>query len=301
MAGLWNDRLVLLNKTSIPYRQLTIPCCTDCNGGPLSELESEVRNAFIKGVDSVKRLPDFRLFQWCSKIHYGLLFKEYQLRHDRSTSSDETIVPRQFLESLDTFHLFMRSIRTPFTFADCTPFSVFVARTRQFGRKELDFDYMDSVFLGDTYAPCFAIRINDVGLICVFQDDGQQKYRFQDEFDQFNDYPLHPVQFIEFTCKSFYKHSLLNYVPRYLIIEAENDEGEVHVQAWSPFPEMTWKKWDNEAFAKLFHSFLLQRSEHGITDFKMIYPDSGEVGTWLRTDDDRPMRIGPDGGLDETD
>src|SRR6185437_5829167 len=34
--GLWNERLNLLNGSSIPYRQLTVPCCRTCNNVHLS-------------------------------------------------------------------------------------------------------------------------------------------------------------------------------------------------------------------------------------------------------------------------
>ena len=44
--NLWNEELVLTNRTSIPYRQATIPCCTACNNGSLGNLESEISAAF---------------------------------------------------------------------------------------------------------------------------------------------------------------------------------------------------------------------------------------------------------------
>src|SRR5262249_35334617 len=38
--NLWDQRLTLLNDTDIPYRQLTIPCCTRCNNETFAPLEA---------------------------------------------------------------------------------------------------------------------------------------------------------------------------------------------------------------------------------------------------------------------
>jgi hypothetical protein len=40
---LFDERLTLLNGTYIPYRNLTVPCCIDCNTGFLSNIESTVQ------------------------------------------------------------------------------------------------------------------------------------------------------------------------------------------------------------------------------------------------------------------
>ena len=49
-------RLLLLNGTAIPYRQLTIPCCAACNGVHLSQIENRVRSAVASGYRAVSRL-----------------------------------------------------------------------------------------------------------------------------------------------------------------------------------------------------------------------------------------------------
>jgi hypothetical protein len=36
---LWNQSIVLLNQTEIPYRLLKIPCCSECNNEHLGRLE----------------------------------------------------------------------------------------------------------------------------------------------------------------------------------------------------------------------------------------------------------------------
>src|ERR1039458_823988 len=46
---LFDERLTLLNGTLIPYRNLTVPCCVDCNTGFLSKIENSVQPIFQRG------------------------------------------------------------------------------------------------------------------------------------------------------------------------------------------------------------------------------------------------------------
>lgn len=72
---LFDERLTLQNGTYIPYRNLTVPCCIDCNTGFLSSVESAVQPLFHRG-DLM--LPSDRLVlaRWLSKILIGVLVKE---------------------------------------------------------------------------------------------------------------------------------------------------------------------------------------------------------------------------------
>ncbi len=198
---LWNEELRLSNKTSIAYRQATIPCCKDCNSGPLSRLEADVKTAFEGGVAAVRSLPEERLFQWCSKLFYGLFVCENRLNAVRSNPSVGPIVKKELLEELGTLHCFMQSIRKPFVFNGFCPFSLFVVETLVYGNPRANFDYYDALLVnspsGYRASLCIAVRAGGVGIICVLQDNGAQKEHLQHEFDKFDNIPLHPCQFIE--------------------------------------------------------------------------------------------------------
>lgn len=71
---LWNQRLTLPNRTTITYKQLKIPCCSECNNNLLSRLESSVQSG---------QATDEELWKWATKIHYGLLRKDDFLEWDR--------------------------------------------------------------------------------------------------------------------------------------------------------------------------------------------------------------------------
>ena len=130
--NLRDKTIALLNDTFIPYRQLVIPCCTTCNNVPLSAMERDVSRLLMGEFRKPTPHEEFRLFQWCSKILYGLLHREMLLLANRSNASDGPIVQREFLEQLTTFHHFMTSIRRPFKFVDFAPYSLFIVETLTF-------------------------------------------------------------------------------------------------------------------------------------------------------------------------
>src|SRR6516164_3296134 len=61
---LWDKTLMLLNRTQIPYRKLTIPCCLACNRDHLGKIEERVQKACDQGAQAVRELPPLTLFLW---------------------------------------------------------------------------------------------------------------------------------------------------------------------------------------------------------------------------------------------
>lgn len=71
---LWDQELLLPNRTSIRYRQLTIPACKTCNSEVFDRLERRVQEGTASDSD---------IWKWANKIHYGLGFKDRFLEWDR--------------------------------------------------------------------------------------------------------------------------------------------------------------------------------------------------------------------------
>ena len=67
---LWDGQFELLNRTSITYNKLTIPCCLECNNDYLSQMEQKIRNAVNGGYDIFQELDELVIYQWLSKIFY---------------------------------------------------------------------------------------------------------------------------------------------------------------------------------------------------------------------------------------
>jgi hypothetical protein len=96
---LWNQRLDLINMTSMPYRQLTIPCCKTCNGVHLGKLEKVMQLAIESGPNAVEELPPAIVYMWLSKTFYGVLYRESLLRADRKNGK-RPIAPKEVLAEL---------------------------------------------------------------------------------------------------------------------------------------------------------------------------------------------------------
>jgi hypothetical protein len=72
---LWDHRITLTNGTDIQYKNLTVPCCLDCNGKYLSGIEKAVEAATLKGYDAVAALDPMTLYLWLGKILYGIFYR----------------------------------------------------------------------------------------------------------------------------------------------------------------------------------------------------------------------------------
>jgi len=107
---LWDQKIQLLNETLIPYRQILIPCCKHCNNSCLSQMENDVSSILNGDFRELTEEEELRLFQWCSKIFYGILHKEMVLLSDRARTDSGPIIEKEFFEQIEIFHYFMTSI-----------------------------------------------------------------------------------------------------------------------------------------------------------------------------------------------
>lgn len=93
-----NQHLHLLNRTTIPYRQLTIPCCRTCNNKLLQPIEKKMSVAVNDGAKAVRAINRQDLFIWLGKIFYGLLYRELFLPWDRTGKKRGKITSKALLE-----------------------------------------------------------------------------------------------------------------------------------------------------------------------------------------------------------
>jgi hypothetical protein len=215
------------------------------------------------------------------------------LQADRTGRSPGTIVKKEFLEDLTTFHHFLTSIIAPMRFDRFVPYSLFVAETLKYSRVEKNFDYLDFITMGrpddQTLVLCLAIRVEQFGIICVFQDNGFQKMYFKDQFDRFSGVPLHRIQFLELACKSACKQSLLSFSPRYhSLVSSDSSDAIVVMPANSP-DGLIWKDWNEARYASVFCS-LAMRSGFDVPPPENLYVN-GQHYTWLLDSSGNPRRI----------
>lgn len=288
--SLRNERLNLLNGTSIPYRQLVIPCCIECNNVPLADMENDVSKLLLGPFRQPNSHEETRLFQWCSKILYGLMYREMSLRGDLKDPKASAIMPREFMEGRATFHHFMTSIRRPFEFIGFVPYSIFAIETLVLDNARSSFDFRDFVLFDDEgefrFVGVLAIRVQHFGIICIPNDWGQQKRHFQSLYDRFHDTPLSPIQFLELAVSAAYKHSLLKFTPLYNSFAGDMTDSPVIVQpAICPIGEI-WAPWDNKRFAEIFAT-AARSWDPNAPSFEFFFQD-GKVRSYLYDENGDP-------------
>jgi hypothetical protein len=242
---LWNERLGLLNDTTIQYRQLTVPCCTSCNNERLSRLESTVEIAASSGYDAVVALPKFTLFQWLAKIFVGLLYKDLLLPLDRSDPSVGNIIDPEILKRFSIIHLWIQMSNLTFEpgndYEYC-PGSIFLFRTQKPSSPRDQFDLVDA-----TQSNCLAIRLGDVGIVGDFLEHGVHARNAGDSFLPYQRFPLHPLQFKELAAQIFYAASLLD-----LETDVEfydTPDGPKFAFLWHPPENSSRREWKQEEYA----------------------------------------------------
>jgi hypothetical protein len=195
--NLWDKHLVLLNGTSIPYRQVTIPCCFECNNRLLAPLENRVRGAVTSGYNAVHELPRFDLFRWLAKIFVGLQFREMFLSFDRSSPDLGTIVKPAFLRRCAILHFWLQLSCTNET--TYSPGSVWVFPAQVPTDSELQFDLRDDAAYG-----VIAMRLRGVVIIADFLENGLHEKLTREYFAKLATTPLHPRQFDELVAMIIY-------------------------------------------------------------------------------------------------
>ncbi len=210
---LWNQKLVLLNRTLLPYRQMTVPCCSNCNGR-FGELEKRVQRAVDAGPTAVRELSQFHLFQWLAKIFLGIGYKELFLSVDRADPKKGSIGDPDLLKNFALLHFWLQASMKHGE-SEFAPGSIFVVPTTCYPEHKANFDLLDNWTSG-----AFAIRLDGVGIVTQFLDNGVHKRAMHDITEEFEKHEHDHFQFREFSAKVFYKAALLdcesviNFVPR---------------------------------------------------------------------------------------
>lgn len=191
---LWDSSVNQINGRRLRYRQLTVPCCSICNGVDLSAIESRVRVAFAGGLEAFAALDSRDLFLWLGKIYYGLVYKEsLQPLHIRE-SAGPRLIPAEHLASVAFHHFLLQSAADVVNWQPILPgpatFHFFECLDSDEPR--MRFDYMDDLLI-----PMLGIRMGRIGVIAVLQDWGRSEGVVQPQIEAARTFALHPTQFRE--------------------------------------------------------------------------------------------------------
>jgi hypothetical protein len=238
----------LLDESIATYKDLKIPCSAAINEAFLEPLEAEIAAAFAKGYEGIKALDELRLFQWVSKLLYGIIFNELQagikMQH---AQGEEFNISQSIIHKFSHLHLMLQSINLPIQFEDFKPYSLFLFKV---DNKEEEFGYRDEI-----NTQTFALRIKDFGLVMCLQDNGTNGMYHREVYDKIKEDVLHPIQFEEFSGRVFYSNYLFNRLPEYEVMPL-NDE--VFIEAM-PLRGISSKplfdEWANKTYGQVLENF----------------------------------------------
>ncbi|RUV67127.1 hypothetical protein EOA78_31560 [Mesorhizobium sp. M5C.F.Cr.IN.023.01.1.1] len=260
---LHDERLTLLNGTFIPYRSLTVPCCSDCNTGFLSRIETEVQSIIERGriVSNAGRLAVAR---WMAKILVGILVKETALLLDRKDPSLGNIMTADFIGELAHCQLLLQSARKLTRFSALHgkfPFTIYSYRID--GSEDDGFDLST-----DVVGQSIAMRAGKLGLAFV-NDGGLQMINGDKGPFGLEGATVMPHQFGELAARVHTKASLRDATHFYLHSETQThltiDQLEVR-----PFTStmlaggemQVFEPWDSNRFA--VRAALFTRLDEGV-------------------------------------
>jgi hypothetical protein len=280
---LWDEEIYLLNGTTIPYRNLKIPCCKSCNTIHLSNIEKIVQSNFRGGYKKFKNIDKSILFAWLSKILYGMLFKELFLPLDRKDFfNGNTIMEKEHFEKLDLLHFLMQSSRIPFKYQERTPWSIFIFNAQVSKDIKKNFDYKDSLLDFVIY-----LRLKDIIILACLIDNNVNEELFNDYFQPMTKIKLHPIQGVEIFSRVMYKMRLLNRTPKYISIYGNKDITVIPLPFAGFSAKPIFDDWDNEKYAYIF-------SFHSNIPYEQVFYSKEKVFSWLHNEDNSIRIISDD-------
>ena len=200
------DRTIgLLNRARIAYRKLTIPCCTACNNGPLSDLERRAKRWLEAPVASLTPDQEQDLFLWASKILFGLLYRQLFTAADPRNREGGPIFTREQLKQFDQMHRLLQGVRGSLTYRGPTalPGSFAVFEVQCPVAVSAQFDWQDSPFTETPY-----VRLGNRAIL-LSHDGGAQMIAVGDIIRRHQRRQLHPLQMEELAAKFLYKEATL--------------------------------------------------------------------------------------------
>jgi hypothetical protein len=238
---LWNKRLTVTNDTTIPYRNLTVPCCEKCNNEDLSRVEEKFQSLLDRSFENLTLEDEQIIFQWSAKILYATRYKELSLLVDRKNPDLGNILSPYELEGYSALHLFLQSIRFKTTFHEPKPWSLFV-----FNCKDDEFFYHNNIV-----GLCFSMKFGKIAFTIVFEDNNVIE-DFMEGLKKLKDYPINFPQYLEVNANLFYSAIIKENVPKYITSYNDNTK-EINVDTVGILRS---RKWNDKEYAYLLDHIL---------------------------------------------
>lgn len=231
------------NVTFFLYKDIKLPC-TNLVKTAFEKLDEEIKTAFNKGYDAVKKLDTHKLFLWTGRMVYGILYHDLIIEKESKEKKNIAFTISPALKNkFSLFHLMLQSLVAPIEFGSLKPWSITVVKLKY--SKEI-FNYRD-----DTINLVFSLGTNEFGIIAMLQDNEIIKQHETPLLEKIGETILHPIQFEELKARFMYNNYLLQYKPQYQIEEKEN-KLVITAHPFSTTNENNlFAKWDDKMFSEV--------------------------------------------------
>jgi hypothetical protein len=279
---LFNEELNLPNETTIKYGSLKIPCCATCNNKWLSQIESDVSQAFRSGPDAVRDLDVGTLSLWMGKIYYGLLFKDSSLLLDRADPEKGPILDSEALRYLAELHHVLQVARRGVALhEDQLSSSIFVFNLQDPEEPLFRFDYRDTLAF-----PFLALRAGNVGVAaCLLDWDSVRGMKF-DLLSENSERTLHPTQFWELAAFCAHWRARLNRIPKYISMGGDGGPDQlITLPLGGMSSKPIFDEFDPRLFAELLAAFTC-------TPIELVWnPADEQIWTSLHDEKRAPLMV----------
>jgi hypothetical protein len=245
--GFADQQLLLLDKSRITFRELTIPVCPVCREQHLQPLEQKMAAAHQQGVTGFRNLPQRDIYLWLTRMFYGILVRELLNERQPLIKPEHAVGenPKMFLKFQSLFKV-LQALRVPIKFDDFTPYSLFILEQDD-TPDDPAFEYRDEL-----NTMMFSLKMGKMVLICHLLDNGILTKALRPVWEDVHDKALHPVQVGEFTARAYYAAYLFNLIPDFFARKANpTDNFLTYDTLVDDITMPVFNPWENQAYARL--------------------------------------------------
>lgn len=240
----------LLDESMTSYGAMKIPCCQNCQELHLTPMEGRVDAAFDEGYAGVSALAGLEIFQWFSKILYGIIWIELQAAFAQHEGDKPLGISPSLLTKFRNMHLLLQSLRMPLIFEEFQPWSLVLVKLDP---ATPEFDYRDEMA-----TMIFSMAINDFGILICLQDHGENLNYHAALLKKIEGRPLPLIEFQELCAMFYYSAYLFNPIAQYLILPPAGNQADYSLSA-QPLEGVGFRAlfnpWDNKVYAQVLEAF----------------------------------------------
>jgi hypothetical protein len=238
--------ITMLAENAVKYQDLKIPCDPKIIENVINPLESRIEKAFTAGYEDVVKLPQLDLFQWISKLVYGMLYNDIVFGIQQNAKKGLPFSLSKLLtKKITNLQSMLQSLIVDMQFEDKKPWSIEVVSIES--TKDI-FNYKD-----ETKNLNFSLAMNDFGIIACLQDNGENSILHKDLLQKIEGKTLHPIQFEELWSKFLYSNYLLKTSSEYEFIPINNSIQVKAISLENPMP--LFNKWDDKMYAQVLANY----------------------------------------------